>query len=228
MKRLIAVIALACLAIAATAVMSSAAGTDSHCAGGSVTGGGWHNVTVPAGQGCQISNATISGNVQASNAAWVEVENSNIQGNVQISNTKGNPGNGESANQICATTIGGDLQITTSAAAASWEIQPAPPDEASEDSGDCPQPGTFGNSDGGNVVHGNLQFMNNLGGQNEIEENTVGHDLQAQNNANPDCDGNSHGGNAQGQCPAGTNPGTSDQASDDFSESPGAITIGVG
>ncbi len=142
-----------------------------------VSGGSFNgNVTVSAGQNFCIANAVVTGNV-TQNGGNLTVTNSQISGNIQI-NGGGtftiNPG----------TSIGGDLQV---------QNLPA---------------GSAQNQICGTSVHGNLQFHNNgtavlIGSdppQSSCPGNTVGNDLQVQNNtAATSIVGNTVGGNLTDQ-----------------------------
>lgn len=181
------------LAFLALAAGAAAAPANLTCNGD--FSGTYQNVTVPAGADCELAGATVMGNVQAHGAKSLEVEDSRVRGNVQVANLTGNPP-GEyndpfdpsvSANQICDSNIGGDLQITNSGPGANWFVNYYP---------DPGTPGETGCQGMANQIGGNLQFMNNAG-SNDVSFNTVGHDLQGRNNgAQTSCANNLYGGHA--------------------------------
>jgi len=155
---------------------------------GTLTPGTYNNVTVPAGFGCGISGATITGNLIVQTNADAEVigsttidgnyicndcffadlHDSTVGGNYLIS--------GElDGSDILGNTINGSLQITMSSADG------------------------FHFLIAGNNVGGNLTFNENTG-TSTIAINTIGNNLQCQNNV-PAPTSFGHGQEPQGAVP---------------------------
>ena len=149
------------------------------CANQAFSGVVLGNVAVAPGAWCDLAGATVSGNVQLSQASGVSIRGAVIQGNldaggVTATSDRSSPG----VNQICATTVNGNLQVHDSAAAAPWNI------------GAC----------GANTIGGNLQFQNNAAIGSSVSGNTVRGNLQCTGNAALVSSGNLVHGVIQGQC----------------------------
>jgi len=160
-------------ALAAAPIAAPAAPVNVQCANVVLTGGTYHDVTVPPGNFCSLSSATITGNVAVLKNAHIGVGNSTIAGNLDCHNcrfadlhssTVG--GNfliiGETEGSfIDNSVIEGKLQITASLAVFDllFAIH-------------------------SNRVGGNLSFDNN-DGIAFITDNTIGGNLQCHNNSEP-------------------------------------------
>jgi cytoskeletal protein CcmA (bactofilin family) len=164
------------------------------------------SVTVPSGDTCTLTSSTIGGNVQVNNgatlvdngstingglqatdAAAVDIRGAGtIKGNLQIKGTSGTPsasiGDGATANDVCATTIQGNVQIQNNGVGAPFDIGAAP---------DCNLPLTIGGNlqvqsnagkmligpatnGTGNTAQGNIQVMSNTGGGSLTDNTTAG------------------------------------------------------
>ena len=169
------------------------------------------NVTVSEGQNCYFAAAPafaetcnragetwcssadlVGGNLQITGGTFSIM--ATINGNLQIQDTTG-----AAQNQVCGTTVRGNLQFQNNATGV--------------------QLGSSSSSCAGNTIGGNLQVQNNTG-STAIFDSTVGGNLQDQNNTAPtqvfnntvkgnlQCSndssitggGNTVGGNKQGQC----------------------------
>ena len=78
---------------------------------------------VQIGQGATFNDegATISGNLQATNAKWISVlGGGTIGGNVQLQGLSGTPASGDNA--LCATTVNGNVQVQSNGTAAPVDI----------------------------------------------------------------------------------------------------------
>ena len=184
---------------AAATVILLPAGTASGTApaSGTVCNGAYNgtfngDITISAGQSCvfvyggatgnatenggslTLMSATVGGNVQVQGGGF-NINMANIGGNLQVQNLPPN----STQNQICGTTVKGDLQYQNCAAGVQI------------DGASC-----AGNTIGGNLqvqnntaatllignnVHGDLQDNNNTAAT-QVTGNTVGNNLQCQNN----------------------------------------------
>ena len=166
MKRsmLLAAGVLVAATLATPVTRASAAGNVS-CSDTQLNGGPYGNVTVPSGSWCDISSATVQGNVFASGATGLGITGSTIQGSVDAQNTKGsNDPSGYGDNYICNSTIGGTVEIlytkasSTTVTTGDWNIG---------DSSAEPYCSSSKNVD----IGGNLQFEYNKG---TVGESCVG------------------------------------------------------
>jgi len=124
------------------------------------------NVTVPWGSTCTLTDVTVEGdvqvqsggslldtdstitqNLQATDAAWIQVQGGTINGKVLVEGTTGSPDTGSTAtaNDLCGATVGNIVQVENSGVNAPFDIGAAP---------DCATPLT---------ISGNLQVENNAG-----------------------------------------------------------------
>ena len=165
-------------------------GQDCSFVGGGVTG----NVTVTGGN-LALSNATVGNNVQINGGGSFSIGPSvKIKGNLQIQNIPAGPGQ----NQVCGSTVSGDLQFQNNGTAV----------QIGSSSPTCP-----GNTIGGNLtiqgntaatvifgnsIGGNLQDQNNTAAT-QVSNNTVGNNLQCQSNTTISGGGNT-AHQKQGQC----------------------------
>ena len=79
------------------------------------------NVQVNQGGKLNDQGAIISGNLQASNAAWIEIGGGgSVGGNLQVQGTTGSPAG--SNNFVCSTHISGNVTVQSSTAAAPFDI----------------------------------------------------------------------------------------------------------
>ena len=158
--------------------------------GGGVTG----NVTVKGGN-LVLNNAAIGGNFQVNGGGTFSLGSSTtIKGNLQVQNIPA----GAAQNQVCATSIGGDLQFQNNGTAV----------EIGSSGFSCPgnviggnlqvQNNTAATVMYGNTVAGNLQDQNNTA-STQVFHNAVTHNLQCQNNTSITGGGNT-AAQKQGQC----------------------------
>lgn len=183
------------VALALVPVAAPANPPNAQCSG-TLAPGTYHNVTVPAGQDCAISGATITGNLTVQTGANAEVTASTtIDGNYIC--------NGCFFADLHDSTVGGSYLI-------SGEID--------------------GSSISGNTIEGNLQItmssvgdfhfridLNNVGGNltfndnntesssqlaSQITNNTIGSNLQCQNNVPAPSSSGNTAKSYKGQCPA--------------------------
>lgn len=177
------------VALALVPVAAPANPPNAQCSG-TLAPGTHHNVTVPAGQHCDITGATITGNLTVETGASAEVTSSTtIDGNyicndcdyadLHDSTVGGNYLiSGEfSGSDIVGDTIDGNLQITLSSAVDyHFKID-------------------------SNNVGGNLTFNDNTG-TSTITNNTIGRNLQCQNNVPAPTSSGNTAKSYKGQCPA--------------------------
>ena len=151
------------------------------------------DVTVPAGSTCTLTDMTVQGDVRverggslldtdstvdgslrASGAAWLDVQGGRIRGDVQFRDTAGTPDTGASttADDLCGTTVGGDVQVESNGPGAPFALG-AGPDCATPLSigGDLQVQGDAGRvvigpaaNGRGDTVHGDIQVGGNTGG----------------------------------------------------------------
>jgi hypothetical protein len=152
------------------------------------------NVTVSTGQTCNFLSGNITGNVQQNGGNLVlaggvivggnvqingggtfSIDPATIDGDLQIQNIPA----GTAQNQVCGTTVNGDLQF--------------------QNNGTAVQIGSASPSCAGNTIGGNLTVQNNTAAATVIG-NTVGGNLTVQNNtAATIVNGNTVTGNLQDQ-----------------------------
>lgn len=147
---------------------------NSTCPGGLIAGGTYNNVTVLAGQVCQIVSATIYGNLEGqAGTGGMDVEGlTHIYGNVEENGAAGLSIGIDQATVI----IGGNLQVTDLARGATVFY--------AEVLGN----GQFDNNAGvfilGSSFGGNLEVDNNTLGSN-LTGNYIARNLSCQNNVPP-------------------------------------------
>lgn len=185
-----------------------------------VYGGSGRTVTVPSGDACTLiagtkltgdvqvqqggalddQGATIGGNLQATDAAWIELAGgATISGNLHVQGLTGAPP--ASDDYLCNTTVGGNATVRDDAAGAPIDIG---------DPGACSGgPGlTIGGNlhvhhnaadvtVGGNTVAGNIEIRNNAAevtataniakGNIDVNHNTVGGGTLTGNSAGGSC-----------------------------------------
>jgi hypothetical protein len=128
------------------------------------------NLQVQRGGALQDTGASIGGDLQANNAQWIVVGGGGtVAGNLQITGLTGRPLS-TSANDLCRTTVGGNVQVQNNDPGAPFDIGGAP---------DCTvglsvagnltvqnnaASVTVGSSSVSNTVTGNIQVHNNTGG----------------------------------------------------------------
>ena len=170
------------------------------------------NITVSAGQNCIFVNGGVTGNVQQ-NGGNLQLTQSQVGGNVQVNGggtfTIG-PGStiggnlqvqnlptGPGQNQVCGTTVQGDLQFQNSGTAL---VIGNPASCAGNNvGGDLQvQNNTAATTVDGNTVGGNLQDNNNTA-QTQVFNNAVGNNLACQQDASITGGGNT-ARSKQGQC----------------------------
>jgi hypothetical protein len=220
------------LTVAFTASAPSSGGSCNGAYNGTFNG----NLTVSAGQNCIFMNGGVTGNVQQ-NGANVTLIQSQVDGNVQVNGgstfiigpsttIKGNlqiqsVPTGSGQNQVCGSTVNGDLQFQSSGTAA--EIGAASPASCAGNkiggnltvqsnsaaitvvgntvSGNLMvQSNSAATIVTGNTVKGNLQDQSNTG-PTQVYNNTVGGNLQCQSNTSITGGGNT-AKSKQGQCAA--------------------------
>ena len=136
------------------------------------------NLTVPQGSWCDLVDVTVKGNVRLQRSSGVRIQSVSIAGNLQVENVTGAADPlSANVNNICDSTISGNVQVQNSASGAPWNI------------GGC----------GANTIGGNLQFHNNDANGNTIAGNTVQGNLQCDHNGTLTGSGNSVAG--KNQCP---------------------------
>jgi hypothetical protein len=129
---------------------------------GAYTGTFNGNITVAAGEYCEIDGGTVNGNL-ISNGGTVVLMNAKVTGNVQISGTSSSPGARQHV--VCGSTVQGNLQFQN-------------------DTNPITIGGTSGSNCGPNTITGNLQLQNNSAAAViSVSQTSVGKNLQAQNNA---------------------------------------------
>ena len=164
------------------------------------------NVTVPQGSVCRLLGSSVSGNVQVQGgalvddgsaiggnlqvggAAWIDLHGGRIQKNLAVQGVSGQPpaslGDGATANDLCAASVGGDVQVQANSGP--FGIGGAP---------DCEAPLTVaGNLQvqsntgsvavAGNVVQGNIEVQSNHGG-GTLTGNSSGNNCHLQNDSPP-------------------------------------------
>ena len=179
------------------------------CNNETLPAGTYQNVTVPAGGICTINSsdtilgdvqvqnggaladfgASIGGNLQLNNPAWIDLgRGGSVGGDLQVTGTTsktpangqpGSPNDGSTANDLCNTTVHGNVTVQGSGSAAPFDIGAGP---------DCGFPLTIGGNltvqnnaasdlvgpaanGSGNSVKGNITVQNNTGG-GQIEDNS--------------------------------------------------------
>ncbi len=132
------------------------------------------NVQLQGGGNLGLTNATVGGNVQVNGGGTFTIGPvSTINGNLEIQNIPAGPAH----NQICGTTVKGNLQFHNNGTAV-----------------DIGAAGCVGNS-----VGGNLQVQNNTAAVN-IFGNAVGHSLQCSSNSPAPAGSGNSAAARQGQC----------------------------
>jgi hypothetical protein len=106
---------------------------------GAYTGTFNGNITVAAGEYCEIDGGTVNGNL-TSNGGTVVLINAKVTGNVQISGTSSSPGARQHV--VCGSTVQSNLQFQN-------------------DTNLITIGGTTGSNCGPNTIAGNLQLQNN-------------------------------------------------------------------
>ena len=177
--------------------------------GGTFTG----NLTISPGENCTFMSGAVTGNVKL-NGGNLTLLNSQVGGNVQVNgggtftigpgSTIGgnlqikNLPSGAATNQVCGTTVQGDLQFQNNASAVLIGSA-SPPCAGNTIGGNLQvQNNTASLTIYGNTVMGNLQVQNNTG-TTLLSNNNVTKNLQCGNNSSITGSGNSAGKN-QG-CP---------------------------
>lgn len=160
------------LTVAFTALAPSSGSSCNGAYNGTFNG----NLTVSAGQECIFMGGRVTGNIQQNGGNLTLIQStiggnlqiagagtftigpaSTINGNLQIQNLPSSP----ATNQVCGTTVHGNLQFSNNATAV---LLGAP-------SSLCP----------GNTIGGNLQVQNNSASA-LVDNNTIDGNLQVQNN----------------------------------------------
>jgi MBG domain (YGX type) len=128
---------------------------------GAYTGTFNGNITVAAGEYCEIDGGTVNGNL-TSNGGTVVLINAKVTGNVQISGTSSSPGARQHV--VCGSTVQSNLQFQN-------------------DTNPITIGGTTGSNCGPNTIAGNLQLQNNSAAALiSVGQTSVGKNLQVQNN----------------------------------------------
>ncbi len=152
------------------------------CANEVLTGLVTGNLTVPAGDWCDLTNnVTVTGNLQLKQSSGVRIVGATVGGNLEADGVSGatdpsSPG----LDVICGSTIKGNLQVHDSGVDAPWSIG--------------------GGAGCGNTVSGNLQFRKNAATGNVVSGNTVSGNLQCRDNGAVAGADNMVHGNVLGQC----------------------------
>jgi hypothetical protein len=134
----------------------------------------------------------IGGNLQGNQASGIALVGSTLIGNLQANQTT-KTSDMLGANIVCASAIGGNVQIQQSGPKAPWHIEA----ESALAGSVCASLSNTIRGDlqfqnnaapgiiNGNTVGGNLQFQNNTsttGTTGDVSSNTIGNSLQCQNN----------------------------------------------
>jgi hypothetical protein len=173
------------------------------------------NITVSAGQNCIFFNGGVTGDVQQYGGSFVLFQSkvggdvqvkgggtfsigpsSTINGNLQIQNLPG----GSGQNQVCGTTVGGDLQFQNSGTAVLIGGHPPSPCSGNTVGGNLQVQNNWASTSVvGNTVSGNLMDQNNTG-PTQVFNNTVSGNLHCQNDTTIQGGGNVVTNQKQGQC----------------------------
>lgn len=132
------------------------------------------NVTVQNGASLQDGDfanggAPIGGNLQANNALWIDLGHAgSIGGDLQVTGTTSKPGpgattDGATVNDLCNTTVGGNVSVQNNGAGAPFDVGSAP---------DC---------GAGLTITGNLTVQNNAGRVDTANNRAQGN-ISVQNN----------------------------------------------
>jgi hypothetical protein len=185
------------------------------------------NVTVPSGSSCTLvdvkvegnvkvedgasllDNASqINGNVQANGAAGIDVLGGSIDGNLQVQGTTGvlSAGTTSDANELCAASVQGNVQVQGNGAGSPFDIGGAGCSAPLTVDGNLQVQNNAANvvvgpSEGaGNTAQGNIQVMDNTGG-GSLTNNSAGGNCQLQGNA-PGIVGTSNSAKGKNSCNA--------------------------
>ncbi len=173
------------------------------------------NLTVSAGQNCSFVSGGVTGNVQLNGGNLILMQSqvggdvqlngggtftigpgTTIGGNLQIQNLP----SGSTQNQICGTTIHGDLQFQSNGTAVLIGAGTASCAGNTIGGNLTVQNNTGATTVVGNTITGNLQDHNNTG-PTQVSDNLIGNNLQCQNNTSITGGGNT-AASKQGQCSA--------------------------
>lgn len=138
------------------------------------------NVTVPAGDWCDMVDSSVAGNVTV-RGTGVRIAGSTIAGNLRATGTTDAADPLSSGtNVVCNSKVTGNLKVSGSTGAASWNI------------GQC----------GPNTIGGNLVFSSNAAPSNALTENKVAQDLVCTANKKVQTSNNTVKGARTGSCGA--------------------------
>ena len=139
------------------------------------------DLSVPKGSWCDLVDVTVRGNLKLNQTAGTRIQGVTVNGNILAANSAGTADPlSANTNNICRSTVHGNLEVHGSAADVNWNI------------GGC----------GGNTVDGNLNFHNNPARGNTVSNNTVKGDLKCQSNGTTASGANRVRGRVTGQCVA--------------------------
>ena len=130
--------------------------------------GAYKNVHVRNGSWCDLSNATVVGNVDANKASGVSIVGSTISGDLHVNKTTGSgdpfhPG----VNVICNSVVMGNVEVQGSAATAPFSIGGAGCLASADITGST-----------ASVVGNDFHFNNNAALGNDVTNNTIFGDLE--------------------------------------------------
>lgn len=150
-----------------TVAASASAPKKVTCHSGDILTGIFGTVTVPAGNFCELLQATVVGNVIAQNGATqLGIDNSQVTGRITATGVTDN-------GWICGSRIGGDVVITNSASNPETTFSPGQWDVGFADPNYCGS--TAFDPVPGNAIGGDLKFFNNASGEelgnNDVEVN---------------------------------------------------------
>jgi hypothetical protein len=163
------------------------------------------NVQVESGGAIDAMKLKVKGNIQTDGASDVRILEAKVRGDVQIRETSGTPP-GLGPNQVCASKIRSDLQVTKNTAPIELGCGAGNRIGGNLQVQDNQIPGvadTNAIAVTNNKVRGDLHFQDNTSaaGNFDISDNKIGQNLQcADNNPAPTGSGNRVKDDAAGQC----------------------------
>jgi subtilase family serine protease len=152
--------------------------------------GAYKNVHVRDGSWCDLSGATVNGDVRANKASGISVVGTTISGDLTIGKTVGagdpfHPG----LNVICNSAVMGGVDVENSSSSAPFSIGGAGCAASADITGST-----------ASVVGNDFRFNNNAAPGNDVSNNTIFGDLECNRDGGVGGGGNQVGGNIRGQC----------------------------
>lgn len=154
---------------------------------GTLPPGVYGMVIVPSGASCELDNSTVTGDVIAQDGAvFLNAINDNIEGSyIAHSGYAG----------LCCSTVGKNVTITNTTSATQIYGSTVKGNADMVNSGGAYAVINF------NTFLKNVNFTNNVSVYNDVDNNTVRHNLICENNSPPPTSvANIVGGNENGQC----------------------------